>query len=331
MLHRTLALPLHRAAQRGEAVLVQGPRGSGKTALLRREFPGHVYITLEDAKTRTRARTEPSRFLGSLRGPAIIDDLHRAPELLTKLQDQQGPWIFASSRRLAWPATLELHRPTRAELQRRPPLPLAMLGRFSPAVSPTGAYTPWPATNDYLARDVRDLVQVQDADRFEAFVNAAQARSGELLDQQELARACSLSHRTVVRWLAVLDACFRTLLLPPASLDLGRRVVRRPRLHFLDSPVFASEVVSEIYRNAVHAGERPDLRHWSDSNGFALPLIIESETLPPVPVGWAESPSELTRLKRWMALAQVSDGALIGRTRTLPGMGGIARYGLSDL
>ena len=165
---------------------------------------------------------------------------------------------------------------------------------------------------------MRDLIQVRDLDRFEMFVDKARSHSGQLLDQQALARECGLSHRTVVRWLEVLEACFLTIRLHPCSLELGRRVIRRPRLHFLEGGGFESEVVSELYRNACHAGERPDLRHWCDSNGFAIPLVIESETMTTIPVGIAAHPSprEAGKLRRWMDLAGVTQGALIGRIKS---------------
>ena len=93
MFHRTIALPLHRAMQLGDPVLLQGPRSSGKTTLLQREFPGHTYAALDDAANRSRARNDPAGFLARLRGPAIVDDLHRAPELIEHLRDRRfsGP------------------------------------------------------------------------------------------------------------------------------------------------------------------------------------------------------------------------------------------------
>ncbi len=338
MLHRTLALPLHRAAQRAKLVLLQGPRGAGKTTLLRRELPGHTYVALDDHQDRTRARADPERFLAGLRGAAIVDDAHRAPELIAYLaaSPPPNPLVLASARRLVLPTaeTLELHRPTRAEAQRRPPLPLEMLGRFAPSLtpSPTGP-VPWPTPRSFLHLDVRELVRLHDLDRFEAFLRAARDRSGHLLDQQALATECGLAHRTVVRWLAVLDTCFLTLTLPPTSQDFGRRTVRRPKLHFLEHAHFESEVVSEIYRNAHHAGERPDLRHFCDSNGFAIPLVIESETALPVPVVIAPqfTPADLAGLRRWMVLAGTPHAAVIGLTKPAARSGAVQRYVLAEL
>ena len=331
MLYRTLTLPLHRAVQSGGSVLVQGPRAAGKTTLLRREFPGHTYVALDDARDREAVRSDPEAFLARLRGPAIVDDLHRAPELIDWLARTPAPrpLLLASSRRVRLPVeTLELHPPTLAERQRRAPLAVEMLGRCVPAVKPAGPAAVWPHRNGFLDRDLAALVQVHDRDRFETFLAAARARTGLPLDQQALAREAGVAHRTAVRWLAALDACFLTLRLPPADFDFGRRLVRAPKLHFLDAEEFESAVVSELYRNARHAGETPDLRYWRDSNGFEVPLVVQAELATPVPVAIAAhpTPADTDRVRRWMALAGVAHGGVIGET-TGRGQGAPLRYG----
>lgn len=332
MLHRTLAVPLHRAAQTHDVVLVQGPRGAGKTTLFRREFPGHTYVALDEGAERARARRDPEGFLRRFRGPAVVDDLHRAPELIAYLRENGAPrpLLLGSSRRVALPVeTLELHGPTRAERERRAPVGLAMLGRFVPASSAGTAYPMWEVGAGYLDRDLPDLIGVRDRDRFESFVEAARSRSGAVLDQMGLARECGVSHTTAVRWLGVLERCFVTVRVSPAEWDFGRRLVRSPKLHFLAGGGFESEVVSEIYRNAAHAGEAVDLRYWRDSNGFEVELVV-GEPGGPVAIAEWPTPVDLERVRRWMRLAGVERGAVIGRSGGR-GSGGVLRYGLEGL
>ncbi len=337
MLDRALAIPLHRAAQRGLPVLVQGPRGSGKSTLLRREFPAHTYISLEDSGERSPFRADPARALARLRGPAFIDDLHRAPELIAYLAATAGVGrhVFASSRRVTLPfTTFELYRPTLAERQRRPPLALETLGRFVPAVLPSSpAPPPWPLKLCFIEQDVRDLVNVREVDSFEDFFRLVQAQSGEILDQQALARAAGVSHRTVVRWLLALDACFLTLRLARAEVESQRRVIKAPKLHFLDSSNFESQVVSEIYRNARHAGQDPTLRYWRDSNGLEISLVIFFEGYAPLPVSITREPNPFseTRLRRWMELAGVSQGAIVAAASRPSRRGGVLRYEATQL
>lgn len=337
MLERALAIPLHRAAQLAEPLLVQGPRSAGKTSLLRREFPAHTYFPLDDPSLRVRARQDPRGFLARLRGPAFIDDLHRAPELIALLaaEPAAGRLVLASSRRLTLPlTTFELHPPTRAELERRAPLSLAMLGHFVPAaVAPVAAFAPWPAVRSYLDHDLPDLIRVRDRDRFERFAGLAAARSGQILDQQALARECEVSHRTAVRWLAVLDACFQTLRIVPAPLPFGRRLLRAPKLHLHTSENFESQVIAALFCNAHHAGTPPNFSYWKDSNGLEIPLVLHSGTSPPVPVVVAPEPHPVAeaRLRRWMQLAGVSHGALITNSPGPSRRSGILRYSVSQL
>lgn len=332
MIERALSVALHRAALFDEPVLLQGPRGAGKTTLLRREFPAHTYITLDDAADRARARADPQGFLARLRGPAVIDDLHRAPELMPYLSASR-PLILASSRRTRLPfGTFELYPPTQAEREGRAPLKLEMLGRFAPSpVSPTSA--PWARSRHFIERDVRDLINVRERDQFENFLRIAESQSGEVLHQQFIANECGLSHRTVTRWLGVLDACFETLRLPASEMDFGRRLVRSPKIHFLAHACLESQVVSEIYRNARHAGLVPDLSYWRDSNGFEIPLIVHHDSAPPMPVCIAAepNPSVVSRLHRWMELARVQQGAIIAQRAGQLRRRGILIYSVGQL
>src|SRR5450759_4150054 len=317
MFDRTLAVPLRRASLLAEPVLVQGPRGAGKTTLLRREFPVHSYVTLDDATDRARARSDPRAFLARLRGPAFIDDLHRAPELMAHTVGPR-PLILASSRRLQLPfETSELYPPTQAEREGCLPLSLEMLGRFAPWLGQSSRLpeTPQVSNRSWLDRDVRALINVHDLDRFESFLSFAESRSGAILDQQAIADECGLSHRTVTRWLGVLDACFLTLRLPASGIDFGRRLVRSPKLHLLESACLERRAVSEIYRNARHTGLVPGLSYWRDSNGFEIPLIVQTDAAPIMPVCIAAepNPSVVARLRRWMDLAGVQQGAIIAQ------------------
>ncbi len=335
MLSRTLAIPLRRASLPGKPVLVQGPRGAGKTMLLRNAFPAHTYVTLDDPVDRARARQDPRAFLGRLRGPAVIDDVHRAPGLIGCMEGLPA-LVLASSLRLQTPfTTFELYPPTQAELEGRPPLALDMLGRFETSAGPASRQlgTAFAPNRSWLDRDVRALVNVHDPERFEVFFALAEARSGTVLDQQAMAAECGVSHRTVVRWLGVLDACFRTLRLPASRIDFGRRLVRSPKLHFLESASLESRAVAEIYKNARHLGIAPELAYWRDSNGFEIPLIIQTDTAPMMPVCIAAqpNPSDIGRLRRWMEMAGVSQGAMIAEDGRQLRRRGILSYAIGKL
>ncbi len=324
-IERHIAIPLRRAVQLRQPVLVQGPRGAGKTTLLLHEFPEHIYLTLDEPAV----RRDPVTALRRLRGPAIVDAIHRAPALI----NAESQHIYVSSRRLVSQVTaFELYPPTRAERQRRPPLPLETLGRFAPVGKPAAVDPPsWPVNRTFLDLDLPSMIRVHDRALFERFLLHAEARSGAVLDQQALAKELGISHRTVVRWLDVLDAAFQIVLLPPYRETFGRRLVQRPKMHFLcGAESFESEVVSEIYRNTRHSGVSRELRYWRDSNGLEVPLVIDG-----LPVGIASegNPRVESAVQRWAELAGHTKAALITRNAA-PGdrrAGRLLRYAVGQI
>jgi len=154
-----------------------------------------------------------------------------------------APTDLASSARLRLPfESFVLYPPTQGRARAPPPVSLEMLGRFAPSVGqasspPETAQVP---NQSWLERDVRALINVHDLDRFESFLRFAVSRSGAILDQQLIADECGLSHRTVTRWLGVLSACFLTLRLPASGIAFGRRLIRSPKLHFLEGACLES-------------------------------------------------------------------------------------------
>jgi uncharacterized protein len=334
-LARHLAVPLHRACALGGPVLLQGPRGAGKTTLLRREFPGHRYLDLSDSAVRREARRDPALFLQSLRRETILDESQRAPELWKAAESLLGlPVIFATCvQAITSLPTFTLFPATRAERARRAALPLSVLGRYAsaPARGRAAAAPAWPWSMAFVERDLPSLVQIQDRERFELFLEAVARLSGEVLRQQDLARAAGVSHRSAVRWLEVLEACFQITLLPPFDKGFGRRQIRAPKLHAWFATGFETEAVRELYANAKHAASDAGFFHWRDSNGFEAPLVITDEggTIPVVFGGRAGAEE---RLQRWMQLAETPYGALVTE-RPLPSVGsrGVARYALAQL
>jgi len=152
----------------------------------------------------------------------------------------------------------------------------------------------------YLERDVRSVLNVGDVEAFGRFVRLCAGRNGQLLNLSGLASDCGISHTTARRWLSVLEASFVVILLRPHHRNFGKRLIKSPKLYFLDtgllcyllqirSPeelfhraerggVFESLLVSELCKNFMHRGEQSLLYYWRDAAGHEIDVIIDFGT-----------------------------------------------------
>lgn len=302
--------------QTAPVVALTGPRHAGKAALARREFPALPYVTLADPADRLAARHNPVAFLGKLRGRAIVDEAHRAPELLAACKEYATQLLFVAPIRLGLANTPELHLwpPSLAERERRPPTALLTLARYAPphAAPPQTTLEALLQSRalDHatLEGDVRAFLHLHDPDRFLRFTELAIQASGEIVDQSQWARSCEVTHTTIGRWLDALERTFH-ILQPRAVPDSHeRRLIRRRKLFFLDAASVATERrfeswgVAEIVKSQAHQGEPLDVTHWATASGPATTLIAGavSVTFTRLP---AAPPALLTAARKWNALA----------------------------
>ena len=156
----------------------------------------------------------------------------------------------------------------------------------------------------YLERDVRNILKIGDIETFGRFIRLCAGRCGQLLNLSGLASDCGISHTTAKRWISVLEASFIVMLLRPHYMNFGKRLVRSPKLYFLDTgllcyllqvrtpdelfhraergPIFESYIISELYKKFVHNAMQPDLYFWRDASGHEIDVIIDlgSELVP---------------------------------------------------
>jgi len=253
-------------------------------------------------------------------------------------------------------ATLHLLPLSRPELAHQPMMDLAALGKAVPKVNGkppvrslfetlfAGGY---PRIFDkhldpqdwlrnyyqaYVEKDVRDILNVGDLETFGRFLRLCAGRSGQLLSLSALAGDAGISHTTARRWLSALEASFLVFLLRPHHRNFNKRLVKSPKLYFLDSgllcyllrirspddlrihaargAVFESWVVSEIVKNYVHRGQEPDAYFWRDSSAHEVDLVIErGEGLLPVEAKSGETFASdfLDGILYWRALSGKKD------------------------
>ena len=310
-----------RLARGFPVVAITGPRQAGKTTLARDLFPQHAYVSLEDPEQRSFALEDPRGFLARFRGGVILDEVQRCPQLFSYLQgvvDERpvmGQFVLTGSQQFGLQSAisqslagrvglLQLLPFSMAELAQAGRLPedldtLLLTGGYPPLydrdLSPDLWFPSYVAT--YVERDVRQMLAVRDLDRFQRFVRLCAARSGQLLNLSSLASDAGISHVTAREWLTVLEASYLVLRLPPYHSNFGKRLVKTPKLYFLDvalaawllgirdrdaisihaqrGALFETLVVSEFVKMRFHAAQPIDLYFWRDNVGLEVDLLFE--------------------------------------------------------
>ncbi len=321
MISRVLEARLRELAGKFPIVTVTGPRQSGKTTLCRAVFPGKPYVSLEAPDTAEYARRDPRGFLAEHGEGAVFDEVHRVPELLSYLQPlvdadpSRGRFVLTGSANFALLQSLGQSLAGRTALLELLPLSLEEVRRFP---DPPGdlwellCRGSYPALYDrelaagdwypsyvatYLERDVRAILAVGDLLAFQTFLRLCAGRVGQLVNFSALAADAGVTHNTARAWLSVLEAGYVAWRLPPFHANLAKRLVKTPKLHFVDTglacyllgirsagqlrdhplrgAVFETWVASEILKSRVHRGLPPSLSFFRDRKGSEVDLVVE--------------------------------------------------------
>ncbi len=185
----------------------------------------------------------------------------------------------------------------------------------------------------YLERDVRDLLNVGDIETFGRFIRLCAGRSGQLLNHSSLAADAGISHTTARRWLSILEASFVVYLLRPHHRNFNKRLVKSPKLYFLDTgllcyllrirradelgahaargAIFETWVVSEMLKNYYNRGLEADIYFWRDSSGHEIDLLIDQgATQTPIEIKSSQTIASdfFKNLDYWRNLAGQRDG-----------------------
>jgi uncharacterized protein len=259
MIHRILQSKLSDSAKWFPVVTVTGPRQAGKTTLCRATFPNHRYLSLEAPDIRAQALADPRSIIAAGRDGMILDEVQRAPDLLSYLQvavDEDrtpGRWVLTGSANMALlsgvsqslagrTAALNLLPCTADELGGFPNAATELFQAlwmgsfpavFDRSVPPVEWFSDYIAT--YLERDARSVLNIGDLAAFQTFLRLCAGRVGQLVNLSSLGADCGITHNTARAWLSVLEAGYLVFRVPPYHANAGKRLVKTPKLYFTDT------------------------------------------------------------------------------------------------
>lgn len=340
---RHLLAPLMEALSDTPAVLINGPRQSGKTTLAKQCQPGVPYLTLDDATSLAAARADPQGFVrGTDR--AIIDEVQRAPELLLAIkwaidQDRRpGRFLLTGSANLMGLPAIADSLAGRIEIHTLLPLSNAEMNARAPdflerAVAQDWAGSPPRASvagdalvehvlaggypemrlrasatrrqawaRAYVAtlveRDIRDVAQIAEAHRIPQLLAILATMTGQLLNLSLIGGQLGLNLRTAERYIAVLEKLFLVRRLPAWGRNELTRLVKTPKIHFLDAglqgslvranldwlrrerqrfgPILESWVFGELQKAMALSEEHWFISHYRDKDQLEVDFVLES-------------------------------------------------------
>ena len=290
------------------AVVIVGPRQSGKTTLARTMFPHLPYLTFEDFDIRSYATKDPRGFLLEYRAGAILDEVQNVPQLLSYLQGvldsnrEKGRFVLTGSHNLLLNSQISQSLPGRVGIVTL--LPLSVQELAAPGTSvysyilnggypalhmdklkPAFFYPGYIAT--YLERDVRQLKNISNLATFRDFIKLCASRVGQLLNVSSLANDCGIAPSTATEWLNLLEASYIIFMLSPYHKNFGKRTTKMSKIYFYDTGL--ASLLLEI-----HTEEQLKF-HYCRGGLFENLVVLEllkgrlNKGLPPSLYFWRES------------------------------------------
>ena len=315
---------LLRLAGQFPVVGITGPRQSGKTTLAKMTFPDRKYVSFDDKNLRTLAASNPKDFLEAFPDGVIIDEAQKVPEIFDAVKlfvdskkYEPGKYILTGSSQFKLKENMTDSLAGRAaflqllpfslgelkdsKLLMKNPYDLIFKGFYPPLYDSEKHFIPddWFESyiDTYLDFDVKEHITATNISTFKKFIQICALYSGQLLSMESISKNIGVSAPTIKQWLSILESSFIIHFLEPDLNNLGRSIVKTPKLYFTDtgllchllrinskeelllSPykgaVVETFAVAELLKSRYNIGRKPELSFFRDSKGFEVDTIAD--------------------------------------------------------
>ncbi len=326
MIKRNISNKLIGLTNQVSVVTVIGPRQSGKTTLVKNSFPEYNYVNLEDPVNRMLATEDYRGFFETYKEPVIIDEVQRVPELLSAIQvmvdedrEKNGRFILTGSHQPSLQRGIAQSLAGRTSILTLLPLSmneLAQEGRleelstdqlllkgFMPELYRAGTREPAIYYRDYLntyvEKDLREMLEIKNLDRFLRFLTLLAGRVGQVVNLSAMSGEVGVSSTTLSQWLSVLEASYIVYKLKPYFSNIAKQQIKSPKIYFteiglasyllgietenqvnrdpLRGNLFENLIVSEVLKLRLNQNKPPNIYYMRTAKGVEVDLIVKKE------------------------------------------------------
>ena len=319
MYNRILSQELLRLKGLFRVVTVTGPRQSGKTTLCKMVFPSYRYVNLEDEMMVNEMELNRKGFIERYSDGIIIDEVQRMPEILNAVQvvvdsNPKANIVVTGSNNLQLSQKVSQSLAGRTAVLTLLPFSVAELSNddrslddfeimhrgFYPAVWAGGLpsedmYRQY--YNTYIQRDIQQLMNIRHLAEFRKFIVISASRVGCEFNARSISNEIGVSLPTVQEWMNVLEATYVAFRLQPFYRNIGKRLVKTPKVYFYDvglvcyllgikdahqleshplrGQIFENMVVAEVLKHRFNHGLDNNLYFYRDRSQHEVDIVLE--------------------------------------------------------
>ena len=354
---------------------VAGPRQSGKSTLLKNLLKDSFqYVSFDDFRNRQLFHEDPVRFMKTWPDYIIFDEAQYVPELFSWIKiavdaDRQryGRFVVTGSGQFMLNQRISESLAGRIGMITLLPFQYSEIPDHLKEESIFAGSYPEPVIRNYkfgtqwyqayletyLQKDVRQLINIGDLAGFTAFLRTLAAQTGQVLNLSEISRGIGISVNTLGRWLSVLESSYIIFRLQPYYKNLGKRLIKSPKVYFYDTglvslltgiesrqewekgilygSLFENYIISELFKRKYHENKRMDLYYFRTSNGDEIDLIIDhglTFEMVEIKASMTWKPDQMKTLKKYTG--EASGARLVYQGDTYPDVDGIQVINYKD-